>query len=80
MSNKAYKAFTQRRKENGLCKSCGNPTNDNGIYCHECAWLRNVRRKITKMRKKKGTWTGKFWDDRTKRLICLGILEKWGII
>lgn len=77
--NKNNRDIMARRRQNGLCVTCGKPTN-NGTYCNECAFIRNTKRKIIRMCKKRGTWTGRIFDEVSIRKICLGVLREWGII
>lgn len=77
--NRANREFVKRRKENGLCKKCGKPV-DNGIFCDDCRYIRNVKRRITEYRKRNGTWTGRIFDEVTLNKISLGVLHKLGWI
>lgn len=62
----------KRLHKSGLCASCGTPAA--GWYCDECKYIRNVQAKIRYLRKKKGTWDGKFLSETTKLKIAVRVL------
>ena len=45
---KAVKDFIQRRKDNNLCISCGNPLDRNGVNCIDCNNKKNEEYRKTK--------------------------------
>ena len=45
---KAVKDFIQRRKDNNLCISCGNPLDRNGVRCTNCNNEQNKEKRKTK--------------------------------
>lgn len=78
-SNRASRNFSRHRKEAGLCRACGKPA-PNGVFCDDCRYIRNVKRRIVEYRKRNGTWTGKLFDEVTLNKISLGVLHKLGVL